>query len=70
MSRSGVDGSVAVEPMPFDRPAVTPSQRREEIRQIAREDARRAVASVRDTLIEALRPARRHRNSVVSQESE
>ncbi len=69
MSRSGDDRSVAVEPA-FDRPMVTPDQRRAEIRQAAREDARRAVASVRDALIEALEPARRQRSTVINQEPE
>ena len=64
MSRSGNNRPAPIESSLFDRPIVTPDQRREEIRRTAREDARKAVASIRDALIEALEPARRERKTL------
>ena len=68
MSRSGENRPAAIESSLFDRPAVTPDQRREAIRRIARQDARKSVASIRDALIEALEPARRERMTLKEKE--
>lgn len=63
MSRSGDNRSTAIDSWLLERQTVTPEQRREEIRRAAREAARRAVASVRDALIEELEPVRRQRTA-------
>lgn len=63
MSRSVDNSSTAIDSSLLEEPIVTPEQRREEIRRVAREDARRAVASVRDALIEELEPVRRQRST-------
>lgn len=70
MSRSGENRPAAIESSLFDRPVVTPDQRREAIRRTAREDARKSVASIRDALIQALEPARRERKTLSKKEPE